>query len=205
MRVEGDVDPRLPLLVRLPVELLHRDVDVVRRDIDLAGVDDRVELRDRARDALDVAKLLQCRPPLVLAPPSRARRQPYGEGFREVLVWVLLRVPPLDVPHVVPAEGYRTIVVAVRAEEWSEQPSPLRSRVESICIVEHMAGFVAHVHHDLPLALERVHRLLELPQLRVGQIERDAEHRLLIGTSPLIGQVADPTELFQAAPLDLPI
>ena len=62
---------------------------------------------------------------------------------------------------------------------------------------------MAHVHHDLALVLERVDRLLERPQLRVGEIERDAEHRLLIRASPLVGQVADRTELLQPAPLEL--
>ena len=41
------------------------------------------------------------------------------------------------------------------------------------------------------------------PQLRVGEIERNAEHRLLIGAAPLVGQVADRPELLQPAPLEL--
>ena len=66
-----------------------------------------------------------------------------------------------------------------------------------------MPSLVPHVHHDLPLALERVDRFFELPQLRICQVERDAEHRLLIGTAPFIGQITDGTKLLQTAPLEL--
>jgi hypothetical protein len=66
-----------------------------------------------------------------------------------------------------------------------------------------MPRLVAHVHHDLPLALERVHCLFETPQLLVGQVERDPEHRLLVGAPPFVGQVTLRAELAESAALEL--
>jgi len=66
-----------------------------------------------------------------------------------------------------------------------------------------MTGFVPHVHHDLPLVFERVGRFFDRLQLRIGQVERDAEHRLLVRASPLVGQIADRTKALQAAPIEL--
>src|SRR5687767_3356353 len=66
-----------------------------------------------------------------------------------------------------------------------------------------MASLVAHVHHDLPLVLEGVNRLLESPQLRIRQIERYTEHRLLVRAAPFVGQVADRPELPEPTPLQL--
>src|SRR5689334_7821968 len=63
--IEGEIDPRLPFLLRLAIELFHRDIDVLRRDIDLAGVDDGIEVGDRAGDTFDVPELLHSRPSLV--------------------------------------------------------------------------------------------------------------------------------------------
>src|SRR5438132_7687725 len=116
---------------------------------------------------------------------------------------MFLRVTALDVPHEGPAERYRTIFVAVRPEERPEQSAPFRRRVQAVRVVEHMSGLVPHVHHDLPLALERVDRFFELPQLRIRQVERDAEYRLLIGTAPLVGQITDGPKLLQTTPLEL--
>jgi hypothetical protein len=37
-------------------------------------------------------------------------------------------------------------------------------------------------------------------QLRIGEIERDAEYRLLVRTPPFVREVAHGTELLQTAP-----
>src|SRR5258706_7388844 len=79
VHVEVDVDAGLALLLALAVELLYRHADVCRGDIDLARVDDRLDVRDGARHTLHVAELLHRGPALVLTAPSRARRQPHGK------------------------------------------------------------------------------------------------------------------------------
>ena len=116
---------------------------------------------------------------------------------------MLLRVPALDVPDEMLAEGNRAVLVAIRAEERAEQVAPLRRRVQAIGVVEDVPGLVPHVHHDLAIGLERIRRLFDRLQLRIGQVERDAEHRLLIRASPLVGQVADRAKLLQTAPIEL--
>jgi hypothetical protein len=66
-----------------------------------------------------------------------------------------------------------------------------------------MAGLMAHVHHDLALILERIDRLFELSQLGIGEVERNAEDRLLVRTSPFVCQVADRTEFLEPASFEL--
>ena len=66
-----------------------------------------------------------------------------------------------------------------------------------------MARLVAHVAHDLAAVFEVVDRALELAEIRIGEIERNAEHRLHVGTAPLVGEIADRTELVEPAPLEL--
>src|SRR5436190_2683419 len=75
--------------------------------------------------------------------------------------------------------------------------------VEPVRVVERVTRLVAHVHHDLALVLEIVHRALELGELRIGQIEGDADHRLPVGTPPFVGQVADGLELLETLALQL--
>src|SRR5688572_31962978 len=118
---------------------------------------------------------------------------------------MLLRVPPFDVANVVAAERNRPILVAVGTEERTEQPTPFRRGVEAIRVVEDMARLVAHVHHHLAIRLERIDSLFELPELGIGEIKRDAEHGLLIGTAPLVGQVTDGPEFLEPATLELEV
>jgi hypothetical protein len=116
---------------------------------------------------------------------------------------MFLRVPPLDVPHVLLAERHGTVIVPISAKERTEQPPPLGRRVEAVGVVEDMARLVAHIHHDLAVVLEHVDDFFEPSQLRIGQIERNAEHRLLIRTAPLVGQVTNRAELLESAVLEL--
>src|ERR1700678_1071062 len=58
-----------------------------------------------------------------------------------------------------------------------------------------MSGFMAHVHHDLASVFQVVQLALKLCQVRVGQIERNADDRLARGTPPFIGEITKRTEL----------
>src|ERR1700691_2817489 len=61
-----------------------------------------------------------------------------------------------------------------------------------------MSGFMAHVHHDLASVFQVVQLALELCQVRVGQIERNADDGLARGTSPFIGEITKRTEFVDA-------
>jgi hypothetical protein len=47
---------------------------------------------------------------------------------------------------------------------------------------------VPQVHEDLALVLDVVDLLLQLGQLGVGQVERDADDGLTVGAPPLVGE-----------------
>jgi hypothetical protein len=66
-----------------------------------------------------------------------------------------------------------------------------------------MPRLVAHVHHDLALGLEGVHGLFQLSELGIGEVERDAQHRLLVGTPPFVGEITDRSKLLEAALFEL--
>src|SRR5438045_6307756 len=57
---------------------------------------------------------------------------------------------------------------------------------------------MTHVHHDLASVFQVVHIALELRQVRVGQIERNADDGLARRASPFIGEITDRTELVDA-------
>ena len=116
---------------------------------------------------------------------------------------MLLRVPPLDVPDEVLAERDGPVLVAVRPEEGAEQVAPLGRGVQAIGVVEDVTRLVTHVHHDLAIGLEGIRGLLDRLKLRIGQIERNAEHRLLVRASPFVGQIADGPKLLEPASIEL--
>ena len=57
---------------------------------------------------------------------------------------------------------------------------------------------MTHVHHDLASVFQVVHIALKLCQVRVSQIERNADHGLARGASPLIGEITKRTEFVEA-------
>ena len=57
---------------------------------------------------------------------------------------------------------------------------------------------MTHVHHDLACVFQVVHIALQLCQVRVDQIERNADDGLAGGTSPFIGEITRWTELVDA-------
>ncbi len=61
-----------------------------------------------------------------------------------------------------------------------------------------MPGFVTHVHHNLASVFQVVHIALKLCEIRVGEIEGDADHGLARGTPPFIGEITMGTELVDA-------
>src|SRR6188472_598880 len=74
------------------------------RGVDLQPSRERRPLRgDLRHELVDILQLLQRRPGGVALAPVRARREPYGEGFREILVGMALRVPQPQMPHVAAA------------------------------------------------------------------------------------------------------
>ena len=52
-----------------------------------------------------------------------------------------------------------------------------------------------HIHHDLASIFQVVHVALKLRQVRVGEIERNADNRLAGRTSPFIGEITKRSEL----------
>jgi hypothetical protein len=124
--------------------------------------------------------------------------QPHRERLGKVLVGMLLRVPPGDVPHEAAREGNRLVAVDVGPIERSEQVEPLLRLVELVRVVERVPRFVAEVRQDLALVLEIVQGALERLQLGIGEIERDADDRLAVRAGPLVAQVAGGAEGLQA-------
>jgi hypothetical protein len=59
-----------------------------------------------------------------------------------------------------------------------------------------------HIPHDLAAVFEVVDGALELAEVRIRKIERDAEDRLHIGTAPLVGEITDRPELVKASALE---
>src|ERR1700683_1043397 len=64
---------------------------------------------------------------------------------------------------------------------------------------------MTHVHHDLASVFEVVHIALQLCQVRVGQVKRNADDGLARGTSPFIGEITMRTELVDALGFQLAI
>ena len=108
-------------------------------------------------------------------------------------------------PHVFLAERHGPVVISIRTKKRTEQAAPLRRGVEAIRVVEHVSRLVAHVHHDLPFVFQAVDRALEGPQLGIGEVKGDAEHRLLIRAPPLVGEIADRPELLEAPAIQLAV
>src|ERR1700761_4787910 len=57
---------------------------------------------------------------------------------------------------------------------------------------------MTHVHHDLASVFKVVHIAFKLCQVRVGQVERNADDGLAGGTAPFIGEITQRTELVDA-------
>src|SRR5947209_1419454 len=196
-----------PLLELAALQVVHRQRGGEHRRLDqllrlASGGDLQGQL---ARHPVDVLELAQRGPARVLAPPVGAWREPHGERLREILVGVFLRVPPRDVADEAPRERDRRVCVHVRAVEGPEQLDPFRRVVTSVRVVECVARFVAQVHEDLALILQVVERALERLQVGIGEIEGNADDRLPVGASPLVGEVAGRTESLEASRLQLAV
>jgi hypothetical protein len=61
-----------------------------------------------------------------------------------------------------------------------------------------VSGLMTHVHHDLVSVFQVVHIALQLCQVRVGQVERNADDGLPRGASPFIGEITTGAELVDA-------
>ena len=151
-----------------------------------------------ARHAVDVLELGQRAPTLVALAPLRARREPDGKGFGKVFVRMLLRIPPGHVANELPRERDGAVIVAIGAAKRAEEIAPLRRFVELVRVIECVPGLVAHVHHDFARVFQVVHLALKPGQVRVGEIERNADDGLARGTSPFIGEIAQRAELVEA-------
>ena len=159
----------------------------------------RIDVAELAADAIHVEQLLHRAPTFVPLPPVGARREPDRKGFSEIFIGMLLRVPTFHVAHELARERNRFVVVAVGTAERSEEVAPFFGLVERVGVVEGVAGFVAHVHHDLPRVFNVVHRRFEALQFRIGEVERDSDDGLHVRAAPLIGEVApgaEPLESF---------
>ena len=134
---------------------------------------------------------LQRRPVDVARAPVGVGRQPHGERLGEVLVWMALRVPAVEVQDVAFAVRLGRVVVRIlhvgRAEDTlAAQPVP-----QPVGVVDGVPGFVAE---DLQAPLRRaaldLEHLgpLELLQPRVGQVEGNRHARHAVGREPFGGK-----------------
>ena len=205
MRVHCKVNPRGALVLGPIVEFLHREAHVVEGDVHLAGAHDRIDVGKHARHLVHVAQLPHGRPAFVSAPPGAAGSEPHRERLCEVFVGMLLRVPPLDVAHVVAAERHGPVLVAIRLLEGAENRAPVGARVQAVRVIEDVPRLVAHVAHDFAAVFEVVHRALQLAQVRIRQVERNPQDRLHVRAAPLVGEVAHGPELLQPPSLQLAV
>ena len=102
------------------IEFIDRDRHFVDGDIGVAVRDDGICVAEFAADAIHVKQLLHRAPAVVSLTPVGARSQPDGEGFSEVFVGMLLRIPAFHVAHELTREGNGLVVVAIGPAERSE-------------------------------------------------------------------------------------
>src|SRR5205085_11995588 len=88
------------------------------------------QLANLRHHPIDIRELLERRPSSVLTAPIQAWRQPDGEGFGEVLVGMLLRVPTENVPHVRARKRIRAVAFTVRLRKSAEGASPVSAFVK---------------------------------------------------------------------------
>ncbi len=167
--------------------------------------DEGLDVAELFPDALHVQQFFHRAPALVALAPLRAWSHPDGEGLGEILVGMLLRVPPFHVPDVLARERDRAVEVAIRTAEGAKQLAPFRSLEKLVCIIESVPRFVAHVHHDLAGIFQVIHLALQALEFGVGEIKGNANHRLLRGASPFVGEIALRAELLQAFALQFPV
>ena len=111
---------------------------------------------------------------------------------------MLLRIPPRHVANKFARERYGTVIVAIGAAKRPEQIAPLRQLMQLVRIIECVPGLMTQVHHDLASVFQIVHVALKPCQVRVRQIERNADDGLARRASPLIGQITKRAELVDA-------
>ena len=160
-------------------------IKVGNRGLHLFDCDVGVSLRSRrlsvaklSRHPIHIDQLLHGSPAGVALAPVGAGRNPHREGFGEVFIRMLLRVPAFHVPHILARERHRAIVVTISAAKRSEKLAPFWSLIQLIRIIESVSGFVPKVHHDLTRVFEIVHLLFEPRKLGIGKVERNPDHRL---------------------------
>ena len=82
--------------------------------------------------------------------------------------------------------------------ERGRKAAPLSRLVQLVGVVECVSGLMTHIHHDLARVFQVVHIALKLCQVRVGQIEGNADDGLAGGTSPFIGEIAQGAKFMDA-------
>lgn len=97
--------------------------------------------------------------------------------------------------HEPTVERHRPVPVAIGPVERAEEPPPLHGLVEPVGVVEGVPCFVPQVHEDLALVLDVVDFLLELGQLRIRQVEGNADDGLAVRAAPLVGEIARRSEM----------
>ncbi len=118
---------------------------------------------------------------------------------------MLLRIPPGHVANKFARERDGTVVVAIGAPKRAKQIAPLSQLMQLVRVIECVSGLMTHVHHDLARVFQIVHVAFKPRQVRVGQIERNADDRLARRAAPLIGEITKRTELVDALRFQLAI
>src|SRR4051812_49262402 len=103
---------------------------------------------------------------------------------------MLLRVPPENVAHMIARERVRAEPVAIWTRVRTENAMPVGAVVETVCVVERVAGFVAEKAHHVHLGLHLDRELLlDARQPLIREVKRNANDRGPVWASPLVAQV----------------
>src|ERR1700685_1694439 len=180
------------------IELADRRFHLIDGNVGVAATPGGFDISDFSRHAINVLQLLQRAPTLVALSPLRARREPDRKRFCKIFIRMLLRVPSGHVANKLPRERYGTVIIAIGAAKRTEEMAPLNRLVWLVPVIECVSGLMTHIHHDPASVFKVVHIALKLCQVRVGQIERNADDGLARGTSPFIGEITKRTELVDA-------
>src|SRR6516164_7258854 len=120
----------------------------------------------------------------------RARPQPYGESFGEILVGMTLRVPQPQILNVIAAGGIGPVITRVTLRRGTKQLLPAAAAIELIGMGDHMSAFMPQDAHALgPFSAFDFenHFLFQLHQPGMRQIKRDGDARGVFRAEPFTG------------------
>src|SRR5690606_40601380 len=92
----------------------------------------RRPLRDLLHQAIDILELPERGPARVVAAPARARLQPDGKCFGEILGRVALRIPVTEMQDIAAAPGARRVIGWVALRRRAEHGAPVTPVAQAV-------------------------------------------------------------------------